>query len=237
MKWRERDRYLVGSASIRTCLRAIAALLAMTSGAGVSSAQGFQSWNEIDLAASYRGVDFLVPLMARVDSTLPNPQLAATGVTADFRLPWHFTLTCGYLFAVVPQRPLDVHLPLVAIAPTFRVGRLVLADRNRFEKLIGFGTSPVRYRNRFLVDLPFGAKEQWHAFADDEVFFNLSAGNWNQNRLQLGAGRQLASRLLLDVYFLRRNLSGGASTENVVGTTLKISLRPRKEHNYGPDNS
>lgn len=200
-------------------------------------AQDFQSWNEVDLTARWKGVDFLVPLLARIDSRLPNPQLAATGITADFRLAWHFTLTGGYLFAIIPTRSLDVHLPLVAITSTFRFRRFVLADRNRFEQLVGYRNSPVRYRNRLLVDYPFGAMERWHAFADDEVLFNLTDWNWNQNRLQLGGGRQLTSRLSLDIYYLRRNLSGGFPTQNVLGTTLRIGLRRPKETFHSPDNS
>ena len=203
----------------------------------LSSAQDFQSWNEVDITASYKGIDFLVPLLTRTDSRLPNPQLAATGITADFPLPWHLTLTGGYLFAVTPQRSLDVHLPLVAITPTFRFRRVMLTDRNRFEQLIGFRNSPVRYRNRLLVDFPFGAKERWHAFADDEVLFNLTDRNWNQNRLQLGGGRQLTSRFFLDIFYLRRKFSGGAPTQNVLGTTLRISLRPRKRTVHGADKS
>jgi hypothetical protein len=190
-------------------------------------AQDFQSWNEVDLTASWKNVDFLVPLLARLDPSLPNPQLAATGVTADFRLPWHLTLTGGYLFAVLPQRSLDVHLLLVALSPTFKLHRFVLADRNRFEKLVGFANSPVRYRNRFLVDAPFGARERWHAFVDDEVIFNLTDGNWNQNRFQIGGGRQLTSRIFLDVYYLQRNPAGGVPQTRVAGTTLRINLRPR----------
>ena len=85
------------------------ALLAVTVGANFSSAQDFPSWNEVDVAASYKGIDFLVPLLARVDASLPNPQLAASGVTADFQLPWHLTCTGGYLFVVLPQRSLGSH--------------------------------------------------------------------------------------------------------------------------------
>lgn len=235
MQWPNRDERI--TPSVFVFVRALVALFAITVGASLSSAQDFQSWNEVDLTASYKGVDLLVPLLARVDSNLPNPQLAATGVTADFQLPWHLTLTGGYLFALLPQRSVEVHLPLIAVTPTFRAKRVVVADRNRFEKLIGFGDSPVRYRNRLLVDLLFGGRERWHAFADNEVIFNLTASNWNQNRLQFGAGRQLASRLFLDVYYLRRNLSGGAPTQNVLGTTLRISLRPRREPLHSPDNS
>ncbi len=208
-------------------MRAVTLLL-LTSGASLSSAQDFQSWNEVDLTASYRRVAFLVPLLARFDPDLPNPQLAATGITADFSVYRHLVVTGGYLFAMVPQRSLDVHVPLVALTPTFHLRRFAIADRNRFEKLIGFGDSPVRYRNRLLFDVPLGTRERWHAFASNELIFNLSAGNWNQNRLQLGTGRQLTSHLSLDLYYLRRNLAGGVPIQNVLGTTLTISLRPRK---------
>jgi hypothetical protein len=192
--------------------------------ASVARAQDFQSWNEVDIAASWRRVDFMIPLLARVDSSLPNPQLAATGVTADFPLPWHLKLTGGYLFADLPQRSESVHVPLVALSATFRLGRLTMSDRNRFEKLIGFAGSPVRYRNRLLFDLPFGKHDRWHVFADDEAFFNLSVAAWNQNRFQVGGGARLNSRLLLDVYFLERSLSAGAPKMRAVGTSWKVIL-------------
>lgn len=202
MKWRNRKALSGSNVSFWSGARFLVSLLSLALGAGASYSRDLPSWNEIDLTASWRRVDFLLPLLARIDSNLPSPQLAATGVTADFQVHRHLTLTAGYLFAVLPQGSLNVHLPLVAVSPTLRLRRLVLVDRNRFEKLIGFGDSPVRYRNRFLLDLPFAAKERWHAFADDEVIFNIniSAGNWNQNRLQFGGGRQLSSRLFLDHY-------------------------------------
>jgi hypothetical protein len=193
-----------------------------------SSAQGLQSWNEIDLTGAWKNLHLLVPLHARVYSGTPNPQLAATGAIADISVQRHFTLTGGYLFAVLPQRSLDAHLPLVAITPSFRLGRLVFADRNRFEKLIDFPTDPVRYRNRFLVDGAFGPQQRWHVYATDEVFFNLTAGNWNQNRLQFGCGTALRPTLSLDLYYLQQN-PNGAPTAHVIGTTLTILWKSRKE--------
>jgi hypothetical protein len=99
-----------------------------------------------------------------------------------------------------------------------------MSDRNRFEKLIGFAGSPVRYRNRLLFDLPLGKHDRWHVFADDETFFNLSVAAWNQNRFQVGGGARLNSRLSLDVYFLERSLSGGAPETRAVGTSWKVIL-------------
>ncbi len=204
-------------------------LLCLALLAPVAGAQDFQSWNEVDIMASWRRVDFMIPMLARVDSRLPNPQLAATGVTAEFPLPWHLKLTGGYLFADLPQRSESVHVPLVALSATFRLNRLTMSDRNRFEKLIGFTDSPSRYRNRLSFDLPLGKHNRLHVFGDDEVFFNLSAAAWNQNRLQVGGGARLNSCLSLDVYFLERNLSGGAPETRVVGTNWKVTL-PSVKH-------
>lgn len=192
-----------------------------------AAAQTLQSWNEVDVTASWHKVDLLVPFLARTDTNKPNPQLAASGFTADFALRWRLTLTSGYLFADLPQRSEWVHLPLVAVTKTFQWGRFSLADRNRFEKLVGFMGSPVRYRNRLFLDRPLGRRNAWHMFADDEVIWNLSAAQWNQNRVQVGGGARLGRRLFLDVYYLRRNVNGAGPATNVIGNILKVALTPR----------
>ncbi len=208
-------------------MRPIALLFCLFVLTALAKAQDFQLWDEVDLTASWRTVDFLVPLLARTDTRLPNPQLAATGITADLLLPWHVTLTGGYLFADLPQLSDKVHLPLIALSKAFRGRRFTITDRNRFEELIGYPTSPVRYRNRLMVDRSFGVHDGWHLFADDEIFFNLSTSSWNQNRFQAGGGARLNHRLFLDGYYLQRNPSGSAPTTRVLGTTLRVILTPK----------
>jgi hypothetical protein len=115
------------------------------------------------------------------------------------------------------------------MSATAHLRRFTLADRSRFEKLIGYGDSPVRYRNRVFLDRPLGAHNRWHFFTDDEVFFNLTAGSWNQNRFQAGGGTRLSHRLLLDLYYLQRALTGGAAKTNVLGTTLTVRIASRRE--------
>jgi len=91
--------------SIRAlCVRAFAVSCLVVAPHGRAAAQTLQSWNEVDVTASWHRVDLLVPFLARTDTNLPNPQLAASGFTADFPLPWRLTLTGGYLFADLPQR-------------------------------------------------------------------------------------------------------------------------------------
>jgi hypothetical protein len=195
--------------------------------ASLADAQDFQVWNEVDLTASWRKVDLLIPLLARNDNHLPNPQLAATGLTADFALPWRLTLTGGYLFADLPQRADKVHIPLIAMTKSLQTAGFVIADRNRFEKLLGYPHAPVRYRNRILADRAFGRTKGWHLFAADETFIDLSASQWSQNRFQAGGGARLNRKLSLDIYYLQKNAAGGAAPAHILGTTLRVSLTRR----------
>lgn len=131
----------------------------MQSGANDGDGRCFASWqnrNEVDLTASWNKMDSMVPTYVRLDSRLPNPQLVASGMAADFRVSEHLILIGGYRFAELPQRSQAVHVPLVAVSTVIRVRRWTFVDRNRFEKLIGYGSSRVRYRNRVLLDRPFG---------------------------------------------------------------------------------
>ena len=194
----------------------------------VAKAQTVQSWNEVDLAANWNRASFTLPMVIRLDTQLANPQLAATGVLVDLPVARHFTITPGYLFADLPQNSTQVHVPLLAGSVVWQAGKFSLADRNRVEKLYGYGTEPVRYRNRILVDRPFGLSHRWHAFASDEVFWNLSNATWNQNRLQLGGGVRLSRAAFLDMYYLQRDASGGAVETRALGTTLRILLRPAR---------
>jgi len=186
-------------------------------------AQDFQQWNEVDLAYSATRFAVTVPFVARTDPATPNPQLAATGFLLDLPAGLHFTGTIGYLGVDLPYSSGWVNVPLIAATALVHAHRLTLADRNRFEKLIGYSTQPWRYRNRGLIDLPLAAGS-YHFFVDDEFFFNLSNGTWNQNRFQAGAGARLLPHLFLDLYYLQKNVSGAAKVTYVLGTNLRISI-------------
>jgi hypothetical protein len=207
-------------------LRTMPVLGALWLATALGNAQDFQSWNEVDVVLTWKHGDFWAPFLARTDPAKPNPQLAATGLVADLKLGWGLTLTPGYLFADLPQAGYKVQLPLVMITEKVHLGRVVLADGNRFEKLIGYPKEPVRYRNLVLVDCPFGSSDRAHAFIGDEVFFDLSAGDYNQNRFQTGAGVHLTDRLLLDLYYLQKDPVGN-TTIHALGTRLAVTLGHR----------
>lgn len=210
-------------------MRIFPALVFMILVSAPGRAQNLQSWDEVDLTASWDKVKLLVPLLIRVDSHLPNPQLAATGFTVDLPGPWHLTMTAGYLFADLPRRSQIIHVPLVAVSKSFHLHRFTFVDRNRFEKLVGSANSPVRYRNRTMLDRPFGHDDRWHVFVDDEIFLDLSAAQWNQNRFQFGVGARVTSASSVDTYYLIRSAPGGAPLTHVAGVTLKAELKKSKK--------
>lgn len=117
-----------------------------------------------------------------------------------------------------------MHLPLVAVTPSIRLGRITLADRNRFEKRFHYANQPVRYRNRFLCDAALGWRDRWHAFAESEAIWDLTDAIWSQNQLEAGGGLRLEPGLMLDLDYLRGNAAGGTVPVNVLGTNLRISL-------------
>lgn len=204
-------------------VQSVAIVLFVAMQARIAIAQDFQNWNEVDLTGSWKKVDFLAPLVARTDPSKPNPQFAATGVVALIPLARHIQLVGGYLFADLPQSSRVAHVPVVAVAASVRARQLTVVEQNRLEKLIDYGSEPVRYRNLLLADVSFG-HGQWHSFLSNEIFFNLSNSSWNQNRFQAGAGRRLSPRLKLDLYYFQRNASGGAAPAHVLGTILTVRV-------------
>lgn len=203
------------------------ALFVLALAATQAIAQDFQWWNEVDAVSTWRHGDFLVPLLARTDTAKPNPQLAATGLIADWKLGWGLALTPGYLFADLPQSSYLVHIPLLVLTKKVHLGPVTIGDGNRFEKLFGYPKEPVRYRNLFLMDYSFGSRLRAHAFVGDEVFFDLSAVDYNQNRFQAGAGVPLKGGVEFDLYYLQKD-PVGSTTIHALGSRLTIDLDRRR---------
>ncbi|HEX8941751.1 MAG TPA: DUF2490 domain-containing protein [Gemmatimonadaceae bacterium] len=195
--------------------------------ATIARAQGTQAWGEVDLVALFPRVALTTPIVVRSEPGPSTPDFIGSGALADVTLPWNATLTGGFLTVRLTQHKATlVQLPLVAVSESFHLGTITAFDRNRVEQLLGFGTSPRRYRNRLLLDAPLdhGA---WHLFGDDEEFYDFSSRAWTQNRARLGAGHQLAERAVVDVYYLRKTVR--PTTTHVVGVTVRIQVtRPRQ---------
>ena len=202
-------------------------LVTIAFGATVGGAQSIQWWPEVDLSATFKRADLLIPSLTRLDSGLPNPQFVATGAIGTFCLDHRWSLTTGYLFANLPQHDQIAHVPLVAITPSWTVRRWALSDVNRFERLMAYSNQPYRYRNRAAADYAFGKQHVEHLYVSNEFFVNLSEGSWNQNRAQAGLGIMLNHVTRLDAYFLQRSAPGGRET-SIIGTVVTIMVHRHK---------
>ena len=189
--------------------------------AQIASAQRPQSWMELDVAASVRATELTIPVVWRLDAERTT-QLVGSGILADRRVSPHAVVTVGYLGVELPQRSTFVNVPLVAVSETVRLGVFSLTDRNRIEVLAGLPSSPGRYRNRLTLDAPLARpSSRVHLFVDDEAFYDFHASSWNQNRLQVGARYRVASRIVLDLYYLRRDTRPAGPRTPVLGSVLR----------------
>ena len=207
----------------------VALLLAALLSPRPAAASDVEVWSELDLTRSINDrVSILVPTLIRSSAQLGNPQLFATGATVDFNVGRYLTLTGGYLFGDLPEigPGFQAHLPLFAATARYKIKRLTIADRNRVEKLYGIPGDPVRYRNRLALDLAL--RRSWHLFLMDEALRDVSAGIWNENRFEAGAGRKLTNRTALDVYYLLRDARHFSPSEtHAIGVTLRLQLDKR----------
>jgi hypothetical protein len=109
----------------------------------------------------------------------------------------------------------------------FNAGGFRLSDRNVIERrLRNSGARSMRYRNRFQVDHPIGAKDwQLSLFVADEVFYDWSVDRWVRNRFLVGGTKVFNSHFTQDLYYLRQN--DGVSVPgdlHVLGTSLRFRL-------------
>jgi hypothetical protein len=114
-------------------------------------------WNEVDLSASLMSrINITIPLVIRDSFNLANPQLYGAGAIVDVALTKYLSISGGYLFVGLPHigPGYNVNVPLAALTLHHRIGRFRVGDRNRWEQLRGLPGSPVRYRNKLLLDLP-----------------------------------------------------------------------------------
>ncbi len=85
-----------------------------------------------------------------------------------------------------------------------RFGVFTWNDRNRFEVRFREKETRYRYRNQLRINL---APKHWRTipFVWDEVLVDLSGLGLNQNRAEIGIGRQLWPNMRLDAGFMLRS--------------------------------
>lgn len=190
-----------------------------------------QFWTEVQVAVPVTTqVDFNLLGGLRLGRDTSHPVDERIGAGFTFRFGKYFSVAPNYLhIATQPfagRRAWENRLSL-PVQARFNVGDFRLTDRNLFERRIrNSGARSTRYRNRFQVDHPFGAKDwQLSLFVADEVFYEWSVDRWVRNRFTVGGSKVFNKHFTQDLYYLRQN--DGISVPgdlNVIGTALRFRL-------------
>lgn len=190
-----------------------------------------QQWNEVQVAIPLtKTIDFNVLGTLRFGRDITQPVYERLGLGATFRLSQHLSFSPDYVYIgtqpVKDRRGWESRFSL-PLTLRFNAGAFRFSDRNQFEHRIRHpGTSSNRYRNKFQVEHPLGAKD-WRLswFASDEVFYDWAIDRWVRNRFSIGVIKVFNKHFTQDLYYLRQN--DGVSVPgdlNVLGTGLRFRL-------------
>lgn len=112
----------------------------------------------------------------------------------DWGFAWAFDkrleIATGYRFVLERARRkwLESDEPYVNITPKLDIWKFKFEDRNRIEyRHFRYADDQVRYRNRFLLKLPFEYRKITIApYTSDEIFISSNGTGFNQNRFESG---------------------------------------------------
>jgi uncharacterized protein DUF2490 len=190
-----------------------------------------QQWTEVQFAVPLtKTIDFNMFGTFRLGRDITRPVDERIGLGATFRFGQYLSFSPSYLYIatqpVKNRRVWESRLSL-PVQARFNAGAFRLSDRNLLERRIRRpGTNSWRYRNRFQVEHPLGAKDwklSW--FAADEVYYDWAIHRWVRNRFSLGVIKIFNKHFTQELYYLRQN--DGVSVPgdlNVIATGLRFRL-------------
>lgn len=174
--------------------------------------------------------DFNVLGTLRVGRDISHPVDERIGVGFTYRAGKYVTVSPNFLYiGMQPFEGRKVWESRLTLPVTlrFNIDKFTFSDRNQFERRIrNSGVKANRYRNRLIVEHPFG-KSEWglSLFVGDEVFYDSAVDRWVRNRFAVGAIKVFNKNFTEDFYYMRQN--DGVSIPgdlNVIGTTLRFRL-------------
>ncbi|HWT02944.1 MAG TPA: DUF2490 domain-containing protein [Pyrinomonadaceae bacterium] len=196
-----------------------------------------QLWNDLQVAVPVTNqVDFNLFGAFRFGRDVTHLVDRRTGAGFSFRLgrlvkqPGDvLTLAAWYINVITrPAEGRKAHENRLNLAATLRfpVGKVVLSDRNLFERRVRAPLNSTRYRNRLQIDYPARLKNgQLGVFASDEVFYDWLVNRWVRNRFMVGVSRRFNQHFTGDVYYMRQN--DGLSRPgdlHVIGLSYRVRL-------------
>jgi hypothetical protein len=190
-----------------------------------------QQWTDVQLAIPLtKTIDLNVLGTLRFGRDISRPIDERLGLGATFRFGKYLSVSPNYLYIgtqpVKNRRGWESRLSL-PVTLRFNAGEFRLSDRNMLERRFRRpGINSTRYRNKFQVEHPLGAKNwQLSWFAADEVFYDWAVDRWVRNRFSIGVIKVINKHFTQDLFYLRQN--DGVSVPgdlNVIGTSLRFRL-------------
>ena len=190
-----------------------------------------QFWTDVQVAVPVtKNFDFNILGGLRIGRDFSHTIDERIGAGFTYRAGKYVTISPNYLHIGMqpfPQRRVWENRLTLPVTVRFNVGEFRLSDRNQLDRrLRNSGVNSTRYRNRFHVEHPIGAKGwQLSLFVADEVFYDWSVDRWVRNRFSVGGTKVFNKHFTQDLYYLRQN--DGVSVPgdlNVLGTTLRFRL-------------
>lgn len=106
--------------------------------------------------------------------------------------------------------------------------KIKFSDRSRIEyRDKNIGSDFWRYRNRVKAAYPLNVRGfQFSPYVSEELFWDISNHQLNQNRLAGGISWNLSKPLTLSTYYMWRSRKSGSdwNDEHILGTSLVLSL-------------
>lgn len=211
-------------------LLSLLCLFAVTASAQIDQTDN-QFWSDVQVAVPVtKNFDFNILGTLRIGRDFSHSVDERIGAGFTFRAGKYVTIAPNYVhIGMQPFAGRRVWENRLSLPVTFRfnAGDFRISDRNVVERrLRNSGINSTRYRNRFQVDHPIGAKEwQLALFVADEVFYDWSTDRWVRNRFYIGGTKVFNDHITQDVYYVRQN--DGVSIPgdlNVLGTSLRFRL-------------
>jgi hypothetical protein len=189
-----------------------------------------QVWSEAQLVLPLdKRVDFVMGGLLRLGRDVSHTVQERASAGFTFKISKYFTAGSSYSF--IASQPLPDHHEIenrLSFDGTVRlpVRGWTVSDRNLIERRFRQLKNSSRYRNRLLIEHPIRINDaKLRLFVSDEVFYDWAAAAWVRNRFSVGAGKELAPRLSLDLYYMRQNDSHTHPGDlHVFGTLIKIKL-------------